>query len=217
MKSLRKQIVYRDLTFQIFGNVYEPAEDTLLAADNLTVNQDDRVLDMGTGCGILAIVAAQKARKVVAVDVNPHAVRCAIKNAEINKLTHKIDVRRGDFFQPICKSEKFSLIVFNAPYLPSDSTEERSWLSKSWAGGPKGRRLIDRFLLEAPYHLEKKGRILLVQSSLVDINATLAKFHQADFEAKILDLKKGFFETIVLIQAVAGKSFMGIPPTELSE
>jgi release factor glutamine methyltransferase len=206
MRSLRKQIFYRDLTFQIFKNVYEPSEDTFLAADNLTVKEEDQVLDIGTGCGILAILAAQKARKVVAVDLNPHAILCAQKNAEINKSTDKIDVRKGNLFQPVHNDEVFSLIIFNAPYLLSDPDEERSWLSKSWAGGPRGRQLIDKFSLEAPCHLKKKGRILLVQSSLSDIDETLEKFCQMSFEAKVIAEKKAFFETIVLIQA--SKSFM---------
>ncbi len=206
MRSLKKQIFYRDLTFQIFENVYDPSEDTFLAADNLTVNEEDLVLDMGTGCGILAILAAQKARKVVAVDLNPHAIFCAQKNAQINKSTDKIDFRKGNLFQPLHKDEVFSLIIFNAPYLPSNPSEELSWLGKSWAGGPKGRQIIDKFILEAPRHLEKKGRVLLVQSSLADIDETLEKFRQTSLETKIVAEKKAFFETIVLIQA--SKPFM---------
>lgn len=208
MKSSRKQIRYNDLTFQIFRNVYEPAEDTFLAADNMIVNENEVVLDIGTGCGILAVLAAQKARKVVAVDLNPHAVNCAAKNAQINKLAHKMDIRRGDLFQPIHKTEKFSLIIFNAPYLPSTPKESRSWLARSWAGGPAGRQLIDRFIVEAPSYLEKSGRILLVQSNLANIEATLKKFLEAKLEVQIIAQKKVAFEAIALIQAshLFGKS-----------
>jgi len=201
MKSSRRQIQHSGLTFQIYRNVYEPAEDTFLAADNLTTNEDDRVLDIGTGCGILAILAAKKSKKVVAVDINPHAVCCARKNAEINKLAQKIDIRRGDLFEPIYKGEKFSLIVFNPPYLPSDPKEERSWLGKSWAGGPTGRQLIDRFITEASAHLKKGGSILLVQSSLTNIGKTLDKLREAGFKAKVVAEKKVAFETIMVIQA----------------
>jgi len=201
MKSSRKQIRYNDLTFQIFRNVYEPAEDTFLAADNLFVNGDDKVLDIGTGCGILAVLAARKAKKVVAIDVNPYAIRCARKNAEINKLADKIDIRKGDLFQPICKAEKFNLIIFNAPYLPSTPIESRSWLGKSWAGGPTGRQLIDRFIAEASHYLERNGRVLLVQSSLANIDETLEKLGEVEFEVQIIAEKKVAFETIVLIQA----------------
>jgi len=201
MKSSRKQVSFNDLTFQIFRNVYEPAEETFLAADNLIANEEDTVLDMGTGCGILAIIAAQKAKKVVAVDMNPYAVRCARKNAEINRLADRIDIRNGDLFQPVHNGEKFSLIIFNAPYLPSTPEEMRSWLGKSWAGGPTGRQLIDRFIIEAPDYLKRNGRILLVQSSLANIDKTFRKFRDVGLEAHLIAEKKVSFETIVVIQA----------------
>jgi len=201
MKSSRKQISYHDSTFQIFRNVYEPAEDTILAADNISFDEEDTVLDIGTGCGILAILAAHRAKKVVAVDVSPYAIRCARKNAEINKIAQKIDVRKGDLFQPVHKGEKFSLIIFNAPYLPSTPMEDRSWLGRSWSGGPAGRRLIDRFIAEVPQYLEKEGGILLVQSDLANVDETLRMFREAELEARIIAERKVSFETIVLIQA----------------
>jgi len=205
MKSSIRTIRYNDLRLLIFRNVYEPAEDTFLAADNLIVNENDHILDMGTGCGILAILAAKKAKQAVAVDINPQAVRCARKNAEANKLADKVDIRRGDLFQPIRRNEKFNLIVFNAPYLPSTTMETQSWLGRAWAGGPTGRQTLDRFINEAPHHLRKKGRILLVQSCLADFDNTLRKFHSLGFEARVVAFKKVAFETIVLIEA---KSFI---------
>lgn len=201
MKSSIRSIRYNDLRLLISRNVYEPAEDTFLAADNLIVTKDDRVLDMGTGCGILAVLAAKRAKQVVAVDINPHAVRCARKNAEANKVADKIDIRRGDLFRPIRKNEKFSLIMFNAPYLPSIPTEARSWQSRAWVGGPTGRELIDRFIDEAPCCLERKGRILLVQSSLANVDDTLRMFQALGFESRVVADKKVAFETIVLIEA----------------
>ncbi len=191
---------YDNFRFQIHKNVYEPAEDTFLAAENLVANEDDTVLDMGTGCGILATLAAEIAKKVVAVDINPYAVRCARRNAEINKVADKIDIRRGDLFEPV-KAERFSLVIFNAPYLPSTPAESRSWLGKAWAGGTAGRQLIDRFIAEAPRYLTRKGRILLVQSSLANIDETLKKFREAGLSVQVTAEKKFFFETLVTIQA----------------
>jgi len=201
MKSSRKLVFYNDLTFHIFGHVYEPAEDTFLGADNLSVNKEGTVLDLGTGCGILAVVSAQKAKKVVATDLNPHAVRCAKFNAKINHVIHKIDIRLGDLFQPIRKNEKFDLIVFNAPYLPSPPSEARSWNGRTWAGGPTGRRLIDRFIIKAPHYLKRNGKILLIQSSLANIDETLEKFPEVDLTAQVIAEKNVAFETIVAIQA----------------
>ncbi len=203
MKSPRKQSYYDDLVFQVFENVYEPAEDSFLAADILaqTVKENDAVLDVGTGCGILAIVAAKKAKSVIATEINPNAIECAQLNAEINKVGSKIEMRRGSLFQSILKTEKFNIIVFNAPYLPCPQSERRTLLGRAWAGGPTGREVIDRFITEAPHHMKRNGKILLVQSSLTDIDETLRRFQEAGLEAQVVAQKKVAFETIVVIQA----------------
>ena len=203
MKSSKKQVFYGDLVLQVFEKVYEPAEDSFLAADSLTqvARKEDTVLDIGTGCGILAIIAAQKAQKVIAVDINPHAVKCAKLNAENNHVNSRLEVRLGDLFQSIQKAEKFNVIIFNAPYLPASQLEEKTWIGRAWAGGPTGRRLIDRFITEAPLFLKRNGKILIVQSSLANIDETLRKFQEADLEAKLIAETKVAFETIVLIQA----------------
>lgn len=201
MKSPKEKIFYRDLTFQVLERVYKPAEDTFLLAENLDVREGDLILDMGTGCGIIAVLAARKARKVVAVDLNPHAVRCAELNAELNRVAGEVDARLGDLFAPIDNNEKFDVIVFNAPYLPSAPDERKTWIGRAWAGGPDGRQLVDRFILEAPQYLKTGGKILLVQSSLTNIEKTLEKLWQKDFEAEVVAEKKVAFETIVVIQA----------------
>jgi release factor glutamine methyltransferase len=203
MKSSRKQIFYGDLIFSVLTDVYEPADDTFLIADILSqiVRKGDFALDIGTGCGILAIIASMKARRVIATDVNPHAVECAKINAENNKTTGTIIIRLGDLFQPLRKDEKFDVIVFNAPYLPTSQLEQGTWIGRSWSGGPTGRQLSDRFIQEVPSYLKKNGKILLVQSSLANIARTLKKFSQAGLEAEIVAEKKVSFETIVVIQA----------------
>jgi len=203
MKSLRKQVFYNDLAFQVFNDVYEPAEDTFLIADSLAqiVKKGDMLLDIGTGCGILVIIAAKKAKKVIATDVNPHAVKCARLNAKINGVASKIEVRQGNLFQPIQKTERFDVIVFNAPYLPSSPHEQKTWIGRAWAGGPTGRQLIDRFIIEAPQYLKRNGKILLVQSSLANIDMTLEKFREASLKAQVIAEKKVAFETIAVIQA----------------
>jgi len=201
MKSSRKKIFFNNYAFYVSKNVYEPAEDTFLLAENLSINENNVVLDMGTGCGILGILAAKKAREVIATDLNPYAVNCAKMNAKLNKVASRIDILLGDLFQPIKRSEHFSLILFNAPYLPSDPDEEKTWMGRAWAGGPTGRQLIDRFISEAPQCLTKNGRILLVQSSLSNVNETLRKLREAGLKVRILAEKKVMFETIALVEA----------------
>jgi release factor glutamine methyltransferase len=196
-----KKVYFRDNVFLVDEHVYEPAEDTLLLAEKMTVTEDDTVLDVGTGCGILAVLAAKKAKSVLAVDVNPYALQCAVKNAENNGVKERIEFRRGDLFQPIKKDENFSLILFNAPYLPSEPDEEKSWIGKAWAGGQNGRKIVNRFIMDAPKVLSAGGRIQLVQSSLSDVNRTIEMFSELDLRAMVVAQVKVAFETIVLVEA----------------
>ncbi len=196
-----KKTFFNEYTFHVSKDVYEPAEDTFLLAENLVVDKNDVVLDVGTGCGILGILAAKKARRVVAVDVNPHAVRCAKMNAKLNGVTEKMETLRSDLFKAIKKNEKFDLIIFNAPYLPSETMEKKNWIERAWAGGPTGRQLIGEFIVQAPDYLKKRGRILLVQSTLSDVEETVQKLGERRFCVRVLAQEKVAFETIVVIEA----------------
>ncbi len=196
-----KKAFFKDYVFMVDEHVYEPGEDTFLIAEKMAVTEDDTVLEIGTGCGILAVLAAEKAKIVVAVDINPHALECASRNAETNGAKEKIEFRHGDLFQPINRNERFSLILFNSPYLPSEPDEEKSWIGKAWAGGPSGRTVIDRFIADAPRRLADGGRILLVQSSLSDVDRTLEMFKERNLRAMVVAQVNVPFESIVLVEA----------------
>jgi release factor glutamine methyltransferase len=202
MLSPSKKVFFAGYVFRINENVYEPAEDSFLFAENLAVKKGELVLDMGTGCAILSIIAADKAAKVVAVDINPYAVRCAKGNAKLNGVADKMFFVQGDLFTPIKTEEKFDLILFNAPYLPSKPSEAKSWLGRAWAGGVTGRQVIDRFICEAPKYLKETGRILLMQSTLSDVDETLRRFEKNGLKTGIVAKHAlPFFEEIVLVKA----------------
>ena len=196
-----KKAIFKDHIFVVDEHVYEPAEDTFLLAERLAVTEGDVVLDVGTGCGILAVLAAKKAKRVVAVDINPYAIECATKNAQTNGVKEKIEFRLGDLFQPIKQNESFNVILFNSPYLPSEPDEEKSWIGKAWAGGPDGRTVIDRFIGDAPSFLAEGGKIQLVQSSLSNVDKTVQMFNERNMKAKVAAQVKVAFESIVLVEA----------------
>ena len=189
---------YNGIHYQTHPEVYEPAEDTFLFAENLQVKRRDRVLEIGTGTGIIALIVALKCRTVTATDVNPHAIDCALKNI-INNKTYNVELKRGNLFEPV-KGEKYDLILFNTPYLPT-SEEERveDELEAAWDGGEDGRKIIDQFLELLPHHLNPGGRVQLVQSSLSDIDKTLEKLGEMGLEASVTAREKCFFEEVVVI------------------
>ena len=68
--SSQKKIFFKDHFFFVNKRVYEPAEDTLLLAENMKVEWDDLVLDVGTGTGVVARHIKDHVKHVVAVDIS---------------------------------------------------------------------------------------------------------------------------------------------------
>lgn len=189
---------YKGIYYETHPEVYEPAEDTFLFAENLQVERRDRVLDIGTGTGLLAIIASKKCSKVTATDINPHAIDCAVKNLITNK-SYNVELKKGDLFEPV-KNEKFDLILFNTPYLPTHKDERLGdELDAAWDGGIDGRYVIDRFLEGLEDHLNPGGRVQLVQSSLSDIDRTIKKLKGIGLDASVTAREKCFFEEVVVI------------------
>ena len=193
-----KMLEYKGIVIYTHPNVYEPAEDTFLLAENLDIQRRDEVLEIGTGTGLIAVTAAQKSKKVTATDINEDAVKCALKNTITNR-TYNVELKQGNLFEPV-KDEKFDLILFNTPYLPTEEDEKLDdELNAAFDGGLEGRETIDKFLDEVKDHLNEGGRVQLVQSSLSDNEKTIQKLEELGFDASITATEKCFFEEIVVI------------------
>jgi len=202
MPSPIRRVFFSECVFDVWENVYEPAEDSFLLAGNIKVKDSEEVLDVGTGCGILGIVAASRSARVIAVDVNPYAVRCAKENAKKNSVNDRMFFVQGDLFAPLRIGEKFDLILFNAPYLPTKPQKSVSWIERAWAGGANGRQIIDRFICESTRYLKCTGRVFLLQSTLSDSDRTVDDFESMGLKARIVATQTlPFFESIVLIEA----------------
>jgi len=187
--------VYYGLNIKLHPQVYEPAEDTLLLAENLAVREGDTALDVGTGTGLIALLMARKARFVLGVDTNPLAIELAKENARINGIKN-VEFRLSDLFERV--KGKFDVITFNAPYLPGEPEE---LIDLALVGGEGGREVLDRFIREVSEYLKPGGVVQIVQSSITGVEETLRRLEEVGLRGKITAKRHVFFEDIVLINA----------------
>ena len=180
--------------------VYIPSDDTFLLAENLEIKEGMSVLEIGTGSGLVSMYASLLTDDVTATDINYNALELAEKNFKLNKID-TVKLEFGDMFEPV-KDKKFDVILFNTPYLPTDSDDIiDDDLNYAFDGGLNGRKVIDRFINEVSNHLNDKGIVQMIQSSLSDNDRTLDMFDRNGFVAEIAESEKFFFEEIVLINA----------------
>ncbi len=180
--------------------VYIPSDDTFLLAENLKIKEGQSVLEIGTGSGLVSMYASLLTDDVTATDINYNALELAEKNFKLNNI-NTIKLEFGDLFEPV-KDKKFDVILFNTPYLPTDSDDIiNDDLNYAFDGGLGGRKVIDRFINQVSNHLNDKGIVQIIQSSLSDNDRTLDMFDRNGFVAEIAESEKFFFEEIVLINA----------------
>ena len=140
------------------------------------VKQGDRVLEVGTGSGLIAAGLTKRA-PTFATDINPHAVQCAREAG--------VDVVRCNLFDAI--RGKFGLIVFNPPYLPTQPHERiDDWLEYALDGGKTGRETIERFASGVSQVLADGGRILLLISSLTGPDAIRELFARHGYTVEVI-------------------------------
>ena len=116
--------------------------------------QVERALDLGTGCGIQALLVARRAGSVVATDISARALAYAELNAQVNGVSN-IEFRQGSMFEPL-EGEAFDLIVSNPPFVitpRSEGVPEYEYRD----GGLVGDALVEQFVRTAPAFLTPGG------------------------------------------------------------
>jgi methylase of polypeptide subunit release factors len=124
---------------------------TSVTLANLTVRRHVRsALDVGTGCGVLALLAARHADRVVATDTNARALNLASFNGQLNGIEH-IEWRMGSLFEPVVGC-RFDLIVCNPPCVISPDSQ---YVFRD--SGRKGDAICGEIVRRLPDHLEEGG------------------------------------------------------------
>ncbi len=142
----------------------------LFGGDDFTLVEDptsvERVLDLCTGSGCLAILAARifPEAQVDAVDLSADALEVAKRNVADSGFADRITLHHGDLFAPL-KTRKYDVIITNPPYVDQDAmdalpTEFRHEPVMALAGGNDGLDIVRRILKESAKHLTPDGGLL---------------------------------------------------------
>lgn len=178
--------------------VHKPGESIIFFAKIIKnhINPDDIVLDIGTGCGVLAILLSKYAKKIIGIDINRRAVTCFSKNILLNNIKN-IEARQSDMFENIKKEEKFDLIIMNPPssvFSPIKKISDCSYTDS-------GNHVIDSFFKNIRFYTKQNSQIIIMYPQIN--RSVLEKFAKKyGFKFKILAQKKNILYKGVLIYQI---------------
>lgn len=151
-----------------------------------------RVLDVGTGSGIVGLAAARAGASVIALDINPAAVRAVQVNAMLNRVS--VEVLESDLFSALLSGSSFDVIAFNPPFF------------ESGVGGPlatalsdrPGLPILDRFLTSVRNFAAPGGSILLAGSTNGALARMRALYAAHGFTYKTVRQRERISERLVI-------------------
>jgi release factor glutamine methyltransferase len=197
-----------------FPGVYRPQADTELlaaAARAAPIPRGGRVLDVCTGSGALAVVAARLgAGEVTAVDVSRRAVMSVRFNAWARGLP--VRARRGSLLDLLAAPQwtatgdesadgPYEVVLANPPYVPSPSGAAPSGRERAWDAGPGGRAVLDPFCAAAPGLLSAAGFMLLVHSHVSDVERSLTQLREGGLRAAVVARQRVPFGPVMWARA----------------
>lgn len=178
--------VYEGCVFRLADGAQAPKAGSLFLLRHLDVRDGDAVLDLGTGAGFAAVLAARRAKRVVATDVVAECLALAARNAALNGVADRVETRLGDCYDPV-RGETFDLIVSGPPQLPTPPDREREdWMARADNGGVDGWALLDRVIAGAPAHLEPDGRLRFTIFGFLGERRALARLETAGLAGRVV-------------------------------
>lgn len=196
---MKKSVDGLDLV--IPDNVYDPAEDSFLLAENVVINPNQKVLEVGSGSGYVSLYLVQKfpLAEYFCLDVNFSAAIATHQNAIRNKMS--LHVYSSNLFTAITSQNNFKqffdIVLFNSPYLPC---VDEGMLEKAWSGGRDGLEIIIPFIENLSMVLKSTGVVYLVVSSKTNQSKLIKLFNSNNYLYTLLDKVSEGNEEILLYQ-----------------
>jgi len=176
------KVKYLGKIFIVKPNVFIPYADSQALVKKWKINKNDTVLDIGTGCGVLAIFAAYSGvKQVIATDINQSAIKNAKINVKLHKFTKKVKVQYSDIFSNIDKNKKFDVIIANLPF--RDKKAKDNIEASFWDTDFKAHKKLFKQIKK---HLNENGRLYTTQSNYGALSETKKLAREAGFKVKLI-------------------------------
>ena len=168
---------WRDCVFRVPDGVQPPKAGSRFFCRHLDVRAGERVLEIGAGLGLAAVLAARAGAVVVATDIVPAAVTSVRANAALNGVD--VDARVGDGYAPV-RGERFDVVCSNPPQMPTPPGADRDDAQAAADnGGADGWAVLDAIIAGAPQHLALRGRLVFTIFDFLGLKTALAKVEAA--------------------------------------
>lgn len=161
---------------------YRFNEDSLILADFVEEKEGDVVADFGTGCGIIGILIAmrRKANKVYGIEIQDSLLKCAERNAVINRISHIFKPLKGDIkkIPEFMDAEICDVVVTNPPYVRKGEGRISAITEKAIAR-VEIMITLPLLLKSAGYVLKEGGRFYAIYPAKrsLDISTLAPKFN----------------------------------------
>ena len=197
--------------------------DAVLLAHFLSWKSRQKVLELGTGTGVIPLLIADEVARVDAVELSPVMVDVAARNVWMNELEEKIFVRQGDYRQirGLYAAESFDVVVANPPYRPVAHGQVNK-ISGVARARHEFTATLEDVTSAARYALRFGGRFAMVHLP-ERLGEIVVSLHEHQMEPKRLQMvqpKDGKAPNMMLIEAAAGAAAGGLkvlPPLIVHE
>jgi release factor glutamine methyltransferase len=196
---MKYNIQNQDIELELNEKVFSPSPHGSSALGNsIKINKGESVLDVGTGTGLLAILASKLGAKTTAVDIMPEAAELAGINSRKNKVL--VDVRIGDLFVPV-EGNNYDVIIANVPQENLSPKVIKSVSDETVVGmhgGKNGNELLLRVLNEAPQYMHENSRLYVVVYSMSNFRESLKEILNK-YKANLINFHTGQVKDFVYI------------------
>ncbi len=190
------QIKYKDYDLDLPEGIYLPSDDTYLLIETLKKESfkfKNCFLEVGPGSGVITFEFYNLFNNLTVLDIDIKVINY-LNKIKKKYVLEKLEIIQSDLFSKI-KNKKFDVIVFNPPYVPSETIDVFST-----DGGKEGSEIIFKFINDLKSFLNKEGVCYLLVTSHNNLKKIYQIILKNNLKYEIINQKNIFFEKLIILK-----------------